>query len=47
MIAKSKLQYVRAYVDSVDPSVYEAQKIDREKLYKLLASYYEAVSDEK
>lgn len=47
MIAKSKLQYVRAYVDSVDQSVYESQKVDREKLYKLLASYYEAVSDEK
>ena len=40
LIKKSKLEYVKNYIDNIDKKVLEEQGIDGEKLYKVLADYY-------
>jgi hypothetical protein len=46
LIKKSKLDYIRNYVDNIDKKVLDEQKLEREKLFKILEKYYQAVSDE-
>ena len=46
LIKKSKLEYVKNYIDNIDKKVLEEQGIDGEKLYKVLADYYGNVTAE-
>lgn len=47
LMKKSKLQYIKAYISNIDDAALADKSIDREKLYNMLAEYYEAAADEK
>lgn len=44
-IQKSKLEYIRNYIDSMDKKALDENKIDRDKLYDLMKKYYDAVAE--
>ena len=46
LIKKSKLDYIRNYVDNIDKKVLEEQQLQKDKLFKILEKYYQAVADE-
>lgn len=46
ILGKSKLDYVRYYIDNIDDKILEENKIDREKLFSILKTYYELVENE-
>ena len=46
LIKKSKLDYIRNYIDNIDPKVLEEQSLDKVKLFTILEKYYQAVADE-
>ena len=45
LIKKSKLEYMRNYVDKIDQSVLDEQKLDRDKLFETLKAYYKKVAE--
>ena len=45
LIKKSKLEYIKSYIDSMDKKMLAEQQIDPERLYKLLEEHYEKVVD--
>lgn len=47
LIKKSKLDYIKNYISSIDDALLSEQKIDRDKLYGVLESYYKEVVEEK
>ena len=47
LIKKSKLDYIKNYISSIDDALLSEQKIDRDKLYSVLESYYKEVVEEK
>jgi hypothetical protein len=47
LIKKSKLEYIKSYIDNIDENVLSEKNIDRDKLYNILAEYYNAIVDEK
>lgn len=47
LIKKSKLEYIRSYIDNIDPNALSEKNIDKDKLYRLLAEYYNNVAEEK
>ena len=46
LIKKSKLDYIRNYVDNIDKKALKEEGIDSDKLFKVLESYYNKVMDE-
>ena len=46
LIKKSKLDYIRNYVDNIDSKALEEEGLKRDKLFKVLESYYNKVVDE-
>jgi len=46
LIKKSKLDYIKNYIDNIAPEVLQEQSIDKDKLYELLKDYYKAVAEE-
>ena len=47
LIKKSKLDYIKNYISRIDDALLSEQKIDRDKLYSVLESYYKEVVEEK
>lgn len=48
MIKKSKLDYIKSYVENIDENLLKEQNLDAEKLFETLKDYYNKVSiDEK
>ena len=47
LINKSKLEYVKNYIDNIDKAVLDEQQIKADKLYSLLEEYYNATVEEK
>lgn len=47
LIKKSKLEYIKTYIDNIDKNVLEEKKIDSDKLYNILSEYYNQVTEEK
>lgn len=47
LIKKSKLEYIKTYIDNIDKKVLEEKNIQQDKLYKILADYYNLVTEEK
>ena len=47
LINKSKLEYVKNYIDNIDKAVLDEQEIKADKLYSLLEEYYNATVEEK
>lgn len=45
-IRKSKLDYIRGYLDSLDTAVLDEKHLDKEKLFEILKNYYDAVVKE-
>ena len=45
MINKSKLDYIRNYIDKIDYQVLSEKKLDREILYKYLKTYYQKTAE--
>jgi hypothetical protein len=43
LIKKSKLEYIKSYVDNIDNNVLESNSLSRENIYKLLELYYNKV----
>ena len=43
LLQKSKLEYIRNYIDSIDSKVLEASNVGRNKLFEILESYYKRV----
>lgn len=46
LIKKSKLDYIKNYIDNIAPEVLQEQSIDKDKLYEILKDYYNAVAEE-
>lgn len=46
LIKKSKLDYIKTYIDNIDKNVLKEQDIDPEKLFKMLSDYYSNVTSE-
>ena len=46
LIKKSKLDYIKNYIDNIAPEVLQEQSIDKDKLYEILKDYYKAVAEE-
>lgn len=46
LIKKSKLEYIRTYVDNIDAKALKEEGIDKDKLFKVLESYYNKVVEE-
>ena len=46
MIKKSKLEYIKNYIDNIDKAVLSEQEIDAARLYKMLEEYYEKVTEQ-
>ena len=46
MIKKSKLDYIRNYIDNIEEKVLEENKLDRGNLFKTLEDYYKKASEE-
>ena len=47
LIRKSKIDYLRSYVESIDQSVLDNESLSREKLLEVLQFYYDKIVDEK
>ncbi len=47
LIRKSKLDYIKAYIENIDKQILDEQQINAEKLYTILEEYYNTVADEK
>lgn len=47
LIKKSKLEYVKTYIDNIDKKVLEDKNIQSDRLYKILSEYYSSVTEEK
>lgn len=47
LIKKSKLEYIKSYVDNIDEDALKEKNIERNKLYEILSEYYNTVIDEK
>lgn len=47
LIKKSKLEYIRKYIDNIDKKVLSEQNLDSDKLYSILEQYYNQVALEK
>ena len=45
LIKKSKLDYMRNYVDKIDQLVLDEQNLDRNKLFETLKAYYKKVAE--
>lgn len=45
VIRKSKLEYIRKYIDGMDAETLSAAGVESGKLYELMKKYYEAVED--
>lgn len=43
LLQKSKLEYIRNYIDNMDDKVLEASNVDRDELFWILESYYKRV----
>jgi DNA repair exonuclease SbcCD nuclease subunit len=43
LLQKSKLEYIKNYIDNMDSKVLEASNVDRDKLFGILESYYKRV----
>ena len=43
LLQKSKLEYIKNYIDNMDDKVLEASNVDRDKLFGILDSYYKRV----
>ena len=46
LIKKSKLEYIKNYIDNIDKAVLSEQEIDAARLYKMLEEYYEKVTEQ-
>ena len=46
LIKKSKLEYIKNYIDNIDKAVLSDQEIDATRLYKILEEYYEKVTEQ-
>ncbi len=46
LIKKSKLEYIKNYIDNIDKAVLDEQEIDSTHLYKMLEEYYEKVTEQ-
>ena len=46
LIKKSKLEYIKNYIDNIDKAVLSDQEIDATRLYKILEEYYEKVAEQ-
>ena len=46
LIKKSKLDYIKNYIDNIAPEVLQEQSLDKDKLYEILKDYYKAVAEE-
>lgn len=44
MIRKSKLEYIRAYIDSISQDALDEAKVDRGKLFDVMKKYYDAIA---
>jgi DNA repair exonuclease SbcCD nuclease subunit len=40
LIKKSKLEYVKSYIEGIDEAVLKEKKIDKQKLYSIMEKYY-------
>ena len=40
MMKKSKLDYVKHYIDNIDSKVLEENAIEKDKLFKVMSEYY-------
>jgi hypothetical protein len=47
LIKKSKLEYIKTYIDNIDEKVLIENNINTTKLYKILTEYYNLVAEEK
>ena len=47
LIKKSKLEYIKNYVDNIDKSTLKDQQLDAEKLFGTLREYYNKVTEDK
>lgn len=47
LIKKSKLEYIKNYVDNIDKSTLNDQQLDAEKLFGTLREYYNKVTEDK
>lgn len=45
LMQKSKLDYIKNYIDNIDAKTLDAQHLERKKLYNVLATYYKHVID--
>ena len=43
LLQKSKLEYIRNYIDNIDDKVLEASNVDRDELFGILETYYKRV----
>ena len=43
LLQKSKLEYIRNYIDNIDDKVLEVSNVDRDELFGILESYYKRV----
>lgn len=43
LLQKSKLEYIRNYIDNMDDKVLEASNVDKDELFGILKSYYKRV----
>lgn len=47
LIKKSKLDYIKSYIQNIDAQVLKDQDLDSDKLFAVLEEYYNAVAEEK
>ena len=47
LIKKSKLDYIKSYIQNIDVQVLKDQDLDSDKLFAVLEEYYNAVAEEK
>lgn len=45
LIKKSKIEYMRNYIDNIDQAALDEQKLDRDRLFGVLESYYRKVTE--
>jgi hypothetical protein len=45
LIKKSKLEYMRNYIDKIDQQVLDEQGLDRDRLFETLKAYYKKVAE--
>jgi chorismate mutase len=47
LIKKSKLDYIRNYINNIDIDILNEQKLEPDKLFSILKDYYNTIIDEK